>query len=676
MQSIKNKFNKEIILLFSVYISFSIIKAIIAFLFIKSIQVIPDEFTFTEIARSIIKAHKLGYYFGHPIGKEPLYSVFISIAFLFHNMIYSYDIIKILNAFLSSIIIFPLYFLAKELLNKKSALLIAILTGLLPASNSYSLNILAENIYFPCFLASIYFLYKYETKKQLNFAFLSGIFVGLSFLAKPTGISLFAGYLLYVLFYAIVSKEYSILDKIKKIFSSLFERKIIFIVSALIILSWLIRNGYYFGFSILGMLHYRGGEATHFLNLHMSYILLAYLVVEHIALMAISSGLIPFLFLLYVLWLSFKNFSSMDENEQSNFLKVKKLLEIFIFPLILLLFIASRQSELMVYIANTNRLLGRHIVVIMPLIFLMGAVGFDIFNKHKNLKSLRVITVLLSFIIVLIAVFSINKYITAQAIIGSPGDLFLYLFKASNVLLLSKMHLILLPSFFTKILIILILLCYVFFQFKSKFSLKFYFTSLVLFLLVANIYAMAGNTGLDGAGFVGPSKIPTYLVKHKISPKKLIVAPEEMNKAGFKYQLWFWIGHNFIRKNIFPKKIKLLNSQLKNNKGYKIFLPHGKYKILCKMAKKYEVFLNFNKKQYLCILNKPIEFYQHNNSMLIINISKKYENKINSLIIQSVYNKYYKKKIYYISNQNYFNSIISWGNIYLVGTNNEPYFYY
>ncbi|RZV38738.1 MAG: hypothetical protein EVJ48_06425 [Candidatus Acidulodesulfobacterium acidiphilum] len=675
MQSIKNKFNKEMILLFLIYISFSIIKAIIALLFIKTIQVIPDEFTFTEIARSIIKAHKLGYYFGHPIGKEPLYSIFISIAFLFHNMIYSYGIIKILNAFLSSIIIFPLYFLAKELLNKKSALLIAVLTGLLPASNSYSLNILAENIYFPCFLVSIYFLFKYETKKQLNFAFLSGIFIGLSFLAKPTGISLFAGYLLYVLFYSIVSNKHGILDKVKKIFSSLFERKIIFIVSALIILSWLIRNGYYFGFSVTGMLNYHYGEAKDFLNLHVSYILLFYLALEHIALMVISSGIIPFLFFLYVLWLSFKNFLSMDKNEESSFEKTKKLLGIFIFPFILLLFIASKQSELMVYTAATNRLLGRHIAVIMPLIFLIGAVGFDIFNKHKNLKSLRVITVLLSFIIVLIAIFSINKYITAQAIIGSPGDLFLYLFKSSNVPLLSKMHLILLPSFFTKILIILILLCYVFFQFKNKFSLKFYFTSLVLFLSVANIYAIAGNIGLD-RWVIGSSKIPTYLVKHKIPSRKIIVANKEIKNIGFKYQLWFWIGNNFIRKNIFPKKIKLLNSQLNNNKRYKIFLPHGKYKILCKMQKIHEIFLNLNKKQYLCILNKPIEFYQHNNNMLIINVSKKYEKKIDSLIIQSVHNKYHTKKVYYISNQNYFNSIMSWGNIHLTSTNNEPYFYY
>lgn len=671
----KNKFNKEIILLFLIYISFSTIKAIIALFFMKSIQVIPDEFTFTEIAKSIIKYHKLGYYFGHPIGKELLYSIFISIAFLFHNMIYSYDMIKIFNAFLSSMIIFPLYFLAKEFLNKKSALLIAILTGLLPASNSYSLNILAENIYFPCFLVSVYFLYKYETKKQLNFAFFSGIFIGLSFLAKPTGIALFGGYLLYVLFYAIVSEGYSILDKIKKIFSSLFERKIIFIVSALIILSWLIRNGYYFGFSVTGILKYHSGETNNFLKLHISYILLAYLVLEHIALMIISSGVIPFLFFLYVLLLSFKNSSLINENEQSDFKKIKKLLGIFIFPLILLLFIASRQSELMIYTANTNRLLGRHIVVIMPLIFLMGAIGFDIFNKHKNLKSLRIITILLSSIIILIAIFSINKYITAQAIIGSPGDLFLYLFKSSNVPLLSKMHLILLPAFFTKILIILILLCYVFFQFKNKFLLKFYFTSLVLFLLIANIYAIAGNIGLD-RWMVGPSKIPTYLVKHEISSRKIIVANEVMKNVGFKYQLWFWIGNNFIRKNIFPKRIELPIKQL-NNKKHKIFLPYGRYKILCKISKTRKIFLNLNKKQYLCMLNKPMEFYQRDNkSILAINIPKKYDHRIKGLVIQSVRNKYYKKKVYYISHQNNFHNIMSWGNIYLVSTNNEPFFYY
>ena len=314
MQNIKIKTDKNLFLLFLFYVLLSLTKGMLAIFFIKTAGVMPDELTLTEMGRSLAVSHKIGFYFGHPVGKEPLYSILISIPFLFHNMFYSYDFIKLLNGFYSSIIIFPIYFLGKELLDSKNALMTAIVAGLLPASNSYSLNILAENIYFPCFLISVYFLYKYEIRGKLNFAILSGIFTGLTFLAKPTGIALFAGYGLYVLLASAFVGEKVLLDRIKGIIKAFKDRKFIFILSGIIILIWLIRNGYYFGFSAVGMLHYHYGEANDFVGMHLPVLYLAYLVLEHISLTLISSGLVPFLFFLYFVWLIFKNdFISMDE---------------------------------------------------------------------------------------------------------------------------------------------------------------------------------------------------------------------------------------------------------------------------------------------------------------------------------------------------------------------------
>ena len=424
------------------------------------------------------------------------------------------------------------------------------------------------------------------------------------------------------------------------------------------------------------MLHYHYGEANHFINLHMSYLLLGYLILEHISLMIISSGIIPFIFFLYILWLAFRNdINHVNENVQINLQKLKKLLGIFIFPLLLLLIIASRQSEFMVYLANTNRLLGRHIVVIMPLIFLIGAIGFYLFNENKDLKNIKIFTILLSFIILFIAIFSINKYISAQAIIGSPGDLFLYMFKRSTVPILDNMHVILMASFFIKILIIIFLLSYSFLQFKYKMSLKIYFSVLIVFLFIANIYAIAGSVGLSR--WVNESaKIPQYLVSKKIKQKKILISNPVLKNQGFILQMKFWKGNYYIRKNIFPENIiiKHLSKSAKNI--INIFLPQGKYGIIIKTLQNKPIFIFLNKKKYLYIANKPIIVFLHKNTIMYIKISKKYYNDYKQIIIQSINKKYYKNKVYFISHRNYFKKIVKYNDIYLNYTNGKSYFYY
>ena len=672
MYKINIKSDKSIFLLFLFYILLSLTKGIMAVFFMKTPSVMPDELTLAEIARSFVLSHKIGFYFGRPVGKEPLYSMLISPAFLFHNMFYSYNFIKLLNGFYSSIIIFPLFFLGRELLDNKSALLIAIVAGLLPASNSYSLNILAENIYFPCFLISIYFLYKYEIDRKLSFAILSGIFTGCTFLAKPTGIALFAGYAVYVLFASASVSGQAVFNRIKGIVNAFKERKIIFILSGMLILIWLVRNGYYFGFSVPGMLHYHYGEANNFISMRLPYLYLAYLILEHISLMFISSGLIPFLFSLYLIWLVLRNdFTIIDENDKAVLAKVKTLLGIIIPPFILLLIIASKQSELMKYAAHTNRLLGRHIVAIMPLIFLVGAAGFNLFNKYKNLKSLKIITILLSAAIFFIAVFSVNKYITDQAIIGSPGDLFMYIFKASDVPVIGELHAILLPPLFLKTLIILLLLGFAFFQFKYRLTLKFYFIFLISFLLVANTYAMAGNIGL-GKWTIGISKIPRYLAKHKISERNIVVSNSIVKNNGFMLQMQFWLGNNFKYADIFPEQIKIAMEQFKNGQ-FKTFLPNGRYEIFCVKNNTNVIKLSLNNRIYSCRQNKPIIFTQDKIGLrLAVN---KYNN-FKYLTIKNLDKKYFNKPIFYVSDHRDFNGIKRFSNLYLINTGKRPYFYY
>src|SRR3989344_5349196 len=96
------------------------------------------------------------------------------------------SLVIILNCILATLIIFPAYLLAKEFNKENKAYKIAIVVSLAPFSVITSFYPLAENIYFPLFLLTIYFLY--ILIKQDKHILITGVLLGLCSLIKIIGV--------------------------------------------------------------------------------------------------------------------------------------------------------------------------------------------------------------------------------------------------------------------------------------------------------------------------------------------------------------------------------------------------------------------------------------------------------------------------------------------------------
>ena len=105
-------------------------------------------------------------------------------------MQYVYLFMKLLNALLSSLILFPAWLLAKEFLDEKSAFLAAIVISVMPSNFAFAPFIMSENLYYPLFLFSVFAIYKAVISEGYKWTIIAGIFVGLSYLTKVSGFAL------------------------------------------------------------------------------------------------------------------------------------------------------------------------------------------------------------------------------------------------------------------------------------------------------------------------------------------------------------------------------------------------------------------------------------------------------------------------------------------------------
>ena len=141
---------------------------------------------------------------------------------------------KVLNAFVSSLIIIPAFLLSKEFFNEKKSLIISLLISIIPSNFSYSPYVISENLFLPLSLFTIYFLYKSFSENEYNYSILTGVFLALSYLTRAISISLLGAFVL----------SYLILFFTKKFDRNLLIKKFILITAifTLIMSPWIIRN--------------------------------------------------------------------------------------------------------------------------------------------------------------------------------------------------------------------------------------------------------------------------------------------------------------------------------------------------------------------------------------------------------------------------------------------------
>ena len=146
---------KKIVLL---YLLFVIVKITLSY-FIPSISAFSDEYYYAKLARSFFFEQGFSIHGIKVMFYQPLYPIIISLSYIFKDMELVYFAMKAINAIVSTLVIIPSYLLAKEFLDDKKSILAAMLISLAPPMFSFSPYIMAENLFYPLFMFSFYFIY-------------------------------------------------------------------------------------------------------------------------------------------------------------------------------------------------------------------------------------------------------------------------------------------------------------------------------------------------------------------------------------------------------------------------------------------------------------------------------------------------------------------------------------
>ena len=369
-------------------------KLIIAYLIIVLIKILLahfisyptgfwDEYIYSKLARSFYYSHNFNVEQYQSPFYPPLYPIIMSVSYIFTNMKVVYFFMKIINTLISTSLIIPAYLLAKEFLEEKEVFPVIILIALLPISFSFSYYILAENLFYPLFLFSVYFIYKSLKENSIKNNILAGLFISLSYLTKELGLSLIIIYFISHIANKLLFKEKL---KIKNLIICLF-------IIILVISPWLIRNYLVLEPSINGVLGETfkdNVESALSSEKHKGYYFFALFnwIIIHITALAISSGLFFF-------FLSFFALKNIKEKKFKDFLIVAFTTTI-IFILVLSNNALGPQPKDLPKIFSyfTGRAVLRYIDILIPIIIILGTVGLKKYYEEPNKKTLKKIILL------------------------------------------------------------------------------------------------------------------------------------------------------------------------------------------------------------------------------------------------------------------------------------------
>jgi len=126
----------------------------------------------------------------------PLYPLILSPVSVLDTVYDQYYCSLIINVFLSTSVIFPVFFLAYEYLNSnKYSLAVSGLIGIAPPFFLYTFTLMAENLYFVLFASSVLFMKRVWNKNNFSNNLVAGILISLTVLTKLIGLCLVVVYI-------------------------------------------------------------------------------------------------------------------------------------------------------------------------------------------------------------------------------------------------------------------------------------------------------------------------------------------------------------------------------------------------------------------------------------------------------------------------------------------------
>ena len=131
---IMKKIVKQILLFYLVIVLFKILLSS----FILAPSAFSDEYIYMKMARSFFFDFNFNVHNLVVDIYPPLYSMLLSITYIFNDMNIAYFFMKVINALISSLVIIPAFLLSREFLNEKKSLIIALLVSIIPSNFSFT----------------------------------------------------------------------------------------------------------------------------------------------------------------------------------------------------------------------------------------------------------------------------------------------------------------------------------------------------------------------------------------------------------------------------------------------------------------------------------------------------------------------------------------------------------
>ena len=162
-------------------------------MFMTSPTILTDELTYWSLARNF--HHGLHFFAFNVRYDTPaqLYSILLSPLFAAVDSHVVYVLVKLVSSLMFCSVVFPAYFLARELLAENEAMIVAVLSLLVPGG-IYSATVMCENLYYPIFVLSAWLAYRVLCRGRLWDGVLAGTAFAVGYFVKPHLLFLIAAY--------------------------------------------------------------------------------------------------------------------------------------------------------------------------------------------------------------------------------------------------------------------------------------------------------------------------------------------------------------------------------------------------------------------------------------------------------------------------------------------------
>ena len=448
---IMKKIVKQILLFYLVIVLFKILLSS----FILSPSAFSDEYIYMKMARSFFFDFNFNVHNLVVDIYPPLYSMLLSITYIFNDMNIAYFFMKVINALISSLVIIPAFLLSREFLNEKKSLIIALLVSIIPSNFSFTPYIISENLFYPLSLFIVYFIYKSFSGNKYNYNILIGIFLGLAYLTRTAAIGLLGAFILsYLVFFIINKTDRKLL--LNKFLLSIF----LFII---VISPWIMRSFYLYGFDLKLLF---GPYSRSVENIVTDFKLVNYIV----------RGLV---YLGYLVLASLIIFPVKFYNLFNK--KNIKFLVLFFALLITSLIIVIKHGRVVIFFEwFTGRYVGRYIDILLPLIFIGGFIGAQVKKINKVAIFIFGFLLIMASLLTLHSLFPVNNL--SLTWVGILKYLFEFIFfgKTNHSIEFFNGSLIFFAMFFVFLLLLLLFL-------ERKFSFNKLIPYFFIFFILLNL---------------------------------------------------------------------------------------------------------------------------------------------------------------------------------------------